>query len=288
VRGRAATAALLAALTTACGSGGEQDDVPLDGAECTAGTVTPGATVAGEVTTASCLKFDEGFQRPALVESWRLRTGPATMYIVRLDPVGTAPVLHLVAVERGDDGEAHFATGYSGEFQEHDEPPSDALSQEMVLPSTGSAEVAIRVIGLDSARVGAYELRVLACPLSTLSVGGPAREVDLATSCQLVAPNFDPDSVRAAFFTFRAEQAGIYRYEASWQSGTGSLRGLLAGPGPDTGAWLPGSIWDPVGPGRLLSSTVALPVPGQYTVIIGSPVDSNAVFQVKVTRPSTP
>ena len=280
------TGVLLAACAAGCGDDGRSIETgPIDGIECTAGTVTPGGKVAGAVTATSCVKFDEGFHRNVLAESWTLQAEPATAYVIRLDPEGTSASLRLVAAARGSDGAVHFAAGYAGEFREHDEPLTDDFSQEMVIPSTGVIEFAIRVTAFDTADVGSYELRVLSCPLSTLSVGGLPRRVDLTTSCQLLAPNFDPDSVRAALFTFRAEEAGSYRVDVGRRGGDGLLRGLIAGPGTDIGAWLPTGTWEPVGPDTGISRTLDLPTPGRYTIIVASPVDTNAVFDVGVSRP---
>lgn len=286
---RVAALLLIASCVAGCGGGeGPETPSPLDGAACTVGTLVPGGAAAGAVTASSCVQFDEGFRRTVLADSWTLLTEPATAYIIRMDPTGASGALHLVAAARGEDGAAHFAGGSMGEFMEHDEPPTDDPSLEMLIPSTGRGELAIRVLVFDTLGIGAYELRVLACPLSTLSVGGLARRVDLTTSCRLNAPNFDTDTVRAVFFTLQADQAGSYHLDLIRRGGPGLLRGLIAGPGTDVGGWLPLGIWDPVGPDSSILRTVTLPTPGRYTVIVGSPADSNAVFEVGVSRPPTP
>lgn len=284
---RLAWFAAIALSTAALASCGGDDTLgPPDGTACTAGSIAPGDSVKGAVTSSSCAMFSDYEYEAIWAESWTLHAAKGTAYVVRLRHIADGGMpdninADLYAYGRNDAGDVAFATGWWSSFA-----PSNGnggSNEEIFLVGDKARDYSIRVQIYDLADTGAYTLSVESCPIRTLTAGTPLTGVDLSTGC--VANAYYGGGMRHLnFFGFVADSFHSYNAIAARTAGTAKLTGTVSGPDMDVGCYTDNCTWATSTTGLdSMNLAVDIGYGGWHTFIASANADSAATVTALLT-----
>lgn len=276
-----AVAALSTAALAACGG----DDVlgPPDGAGCTAGSIAPGDSVTGAVTSSSCEAFDVSTYNLTYAESWTLHMAKNTAYVVRLRHEASADVADnwegdLQVYARNAQGDVNFLTGWWDSFGSAN--GNGGENEELFLASPTDRTVSLRVSATSKADTGAYSLVVHSCPMVALSAPADTVSIDLSAGCE--ALTIDALPTRLSFWTFRADSAVQDTTKIDRTAGTGSFSARVASPAFDLNNWTDDHTSANAGFGTSATLTLTPTVPGPVAGWIAVRSDSAATVSLSI------
>jgi hypothetical protein len=266
---------------TACGDEATID--PPDGEACTVGVAAVDGQVDGTFATGSCAVQSDARHRPRLAQSWTLHAEAGTAYLVRLNPVGVADGIDLMAMTRGHGGTPRYATLGINTYAETGESLDDTRSTELLLPSFRDQEISLRVESDGPADSVRYALSVARCPIRTLELGTTLDSLVITGSCQLRAYPFANAPVDAVFLGFRPTSAEDHVVRAERQEGAVPIRGFVAGPDLDLTWTHTSNVMELIGAGTTLYREFGVDTLGPYTFVVAKPVGSPVSVAVQVS-----
>jgi hypothetical protein len=228
--------ALSTCLLAACSG----DDVlaPPDGVGCTAGTVSPGDSVKGAVTSTSCEVFDVSNYRLTYAESWTLNVKKGTAYVIRVRHESAPEMadnidydLHVFG--RNAHGDATFLTGWWDSFGNNN--GNGGQNQELFFTATSDRALSLRISADTKADTGAYSLTVHSCPLVFLTAPKDTVEVDLSKGCEALSLDFA--QLKASFFAFQTDSSVQDTTWITRVAGDAYFVSHTATPGYDVNCW---------------------------------------------------
>ena len=266
---------------TACG--GNDVLAPPDGTACTIGSIAPGDSVNGVVSSASCQAFDVNNYVVTYAQSWTLSVKKNMGYVVRLrhQPDGAAFdnwTGDLEVYGRNTHGDATFLTGWWGSFGSIN--GNGGQNEEMYLAGDVDRTVSIRVSTTTPADTGHYSLTVTACPVVVLGDTLVHPGIDLSTGCEALALQSAP--MRLKFITFVSDTNAPDTVAVHRTAGTGYFFGYVAGPSLDVGCWNSDCISNYHGMDTVFIAYPSFNFPGQMTILAAVNRDSAATISAQV------
>jgi len=227
---------LATAALGACGG----DDVlaPPDGTACTAGSVSPGDSVVGSLTSTSCEVFNIDDYGLTVAESWTLNVKKGTAYVIRVrhqSAPGLADAIgyDLLTYGRNPQGDATFLTGWWDSFGTNN--GAGGYNEEMFFTATSDRTLSLRVQAYSPADTGAYSLTVHSCPMVMLDGAVDSATVDLSHGCEALSLTSLP--VKASFFAFEADSVVTDTTTITRTDGAASFLSHAGHPGYDINCW---------------------------------------------------
>ena len=283
-----AVVALSTASLASCGG----DDVlgPPDGAACTAGSIAPGDSVTGAVTSTSCEVFDISNYVLTSAESWTLHMAKNTAYVVRLRHQAATGVADnwqgdLQVYGRNAQGDINFLTGWWDSFGATN--GNGGQNEELFLASPTDRTVSLRISAATKADTGAYSLVVRSCPMVALTAPADTVSIDLTAGCE--ALTIDALPTRLSFWTFLADSSVQDTTKIDRTAGTGSFSARVASPAFDVNNWTDDYTSSNSGFATTASLTLTPNVPGPVAGYLAVRSDSAATVSLSIgaTAPAT-
>ena len=284
-------ALLSTAVLAACGG----NDVvgPPDGTACTVGSIAPGDSVKGELTSMSCATFSDYENSSIWAQSWTLHAKQGTAYVVRLRHVQDAAATDninadLYAYSRNIQGDPVLATGWWNSFGATN--GNGGANEEMYLVGDKDRDYSIRVQIYALADTGAYTLSVVSCPTHALTPGTPLTGVDLSASSCSSNALFDGATIRTmTFFGFQGDSLHTIHVTDTITAGTATMYGVVTGPDMDVGCYTEFCTYAPSSNGVTAFDLVpSVEGAGLQTLMVGINADSSATATVGVTSVALP
>lgn len=253
---------------------------PPDGTACTVGTISPGDSVTGAVTGASCEVVSDYYDGgQTLAESWTLNAKAHTAYIVTLFHVADTAGFDnwkgdLFLYGRNAAGDAEWSTGVWNNFGATN--LNGGANQEMVFVSSKDQVVSLRIESSSPADTGHYSLQVESCAAPVLKDSVTSAAVDVAEGCHSRVLIGGMQS-RAAFWTFKGDTLTDPAVTFTRTAGDANFRSWVSGPELDVPCWTDYCSYMSVGASAgpvELSPTIYLN--GTFAAFVAIPADSTA------------
>jgi hypothetical protein len=266
-----------------------------DPAACVKGSISSGGSKSGELTTASCLRWDFAVNTDSVYyDSYALDVASGRGYLITVEPqqgdAGFDNTLEVVAI--------NATTGAEQVLGASDDEGGDYNGQlRFIAPA--SARLAVRVSGYSRSDIGKYVLTVKSCdsPLPKITGAlGPTTQTLSASDCVLRSPYASSDSTPVKLYQihFDAQQERVITVTSTDFSPIAELWG----PGFDGLCYLEGCGGEQASTtnGTLTIDYTAYAdynggwlesMPGDYTLAVGaSQHDAAGNFTISVGAPT--
>lgn len=204
--------AAIAVLAAGCGSDNEDSITGPDAPQCVKGSIEPGSSVTGEVTTASCSRFDFALSGDSVYyDAYTMDVERDHGYLVTLAPPdGAEPFdnsIELVATNPITGEEQ--VLGISDDEGSANSSPNQA---QMRFVAPASTRLSVRVSGYDRTELGEYALTVQSCDPPAPGISAPTNITGTLASTDCVSYLYasgDSSNVQLYSIHFDANQERI-------------------------------------------------------------------------------